>query len=244
MNSLWYRYDVRYFFVICLTFFWASAIISPSLVNAVSPTQIPCATIPESAGTSTMIITIPTGGTYAIWSRMHILSEINNSYYVQIDSLCPVVIGDGVNINSWKWVNTAKDTDSTNTRAFTAVLSAGTHTVKIIGKDTNVKVDQLFLTQDLMCNPKEIVPACPGVTVTTQPTPTTSTKLGDIIGSEGIPDGIVDLLDFARWLCEYRGDGVCSDPPSSERKANLNPQVDQLVDLLDFSIWVNAFRNE
>lgn len=71
-------------------------------------------------------------------------------------------------------------------------------------------------------------------TPSSTPIPPTPTPIpGDING-----DGVVNILDFNIWRCEFIGGGACSSPVSN-KKADLNN--DNIIDLIDFSIWRLAF---
>src|SRR6266704_1245094 len=54
-----------------------------------SPTTACTTTLPSGTGVATTTITIPSTGTYALWTRMMVPSSSANSYYLQVDSGCP-----------------------------------------------------------------------------------------------------------------------------------------------------------
>jgi len=82
-----------------------------------------------------------TAGTYRIWSRMKAADPTNNSFYIQIDSTCPVLVQNSN--TAWAWV--ANQSNIT--------LTAGTHVVTIIGNQPGVGVDKLLMTKNLTCTP-------------------------------------------------------------------------------------------
>src|SRR6185295_775841 len=101
---------------------------------------------------STQTITVPSTGTYKAWSRIMVPTTTNNSYYLQVDTNCAVDVGDSTSIaaNAWTWV----DYQDGNTVAKTTMsLTSGTHTITMIGREANVKVDAVMLLTDQTCTP-------------------------------------------------------------------------------------------
>lgn len=110
-----------------------------------------CQAIPTTYGTATTTVSIPSGTTYNIWSRIMAPDTTNNSYYLQVDSNCAVNVGDSSSIpaNSWAWLN-YKDGNTASTT--TATLAAGSHTITMIGREPGVRLDRiLFLSSS--CTP-------------------------------------------------------------------------------------------
>ena len=109
-----------------------------------------CTTTPP---TNTGRVTLPaegyTAGTYKVWSRMKAADATNNSFYIQIDSTCPVLVENSS--TSWAWV--ANQTNVT--------LTAGNHVITIIGNEPGVGVDKILLTKNLSCIPDNTIPAAP-----------------------------------------------------------------------------------
>lgn len=144
--------------------------------------QAACPVLPGDSVTTTF--TIPTAGTYVVWSRLMAPDTLNNSYYLQIDNSCGVVVGDSSTIlpNTWTWVN-YKDGLATNLVAVS--LTKGLHTAKLISKEAGVKLDGiLFLSTGCVpigngsstnCDDPDALPppvATPTKTPTKTPTPT------------------------------------------------------------------------
>ncbi len=128
-----------------------------------------CSSVPSNTGTDITTVSLPAAGTYKIWSRIKAPDTTNNAYYVQIDSQCPVVVGDSSAItpNVWTWVDYQNGNSASK---ITMSLGAGNHAVKLVGKESNVGVDKLVFASDLSCVPSGTGANCGSVS--TLPTPT------------------------------------------------------------------------
>lgn len=129
--------------------------------------------VDTSRGTVTQTFNVTTAGTYRIWARMGATTTAtNDSFYMEIDGGECINIGDtAVPTSGWKWVDYRDG--NTATKANTANLTAGSHTVKYIGKEDAVKLDKvLFLSGDA-CTPTDAAGnPCVTVADTTAPTST------------------------------------------------------------------------
>ena len=131
-----------------------------------------CAPPSTKLGKATINISVSLAGTYKIWSRMKAKDTSSNSYWLTIDGGCPINVGDLATMptNSWVWVDYQSGIP---TNSVVQQLSSGTHTLNIIGKEANLKLDKLILTQELSCVPKDLGNNClvsPTATVTIAPT--------------------------------------------------------------------------
>jgi hypothetical protein len=83
----------------------------------------------------------------------------HNSYWLQIDDACGINVGDSDTIapNTWTWV-AYKDGDTT--QPITRDLAQGVHTVKLVGREPNVKIDSLVFARDLSCVPVDTGANC------------------------------------------------------------------------------------
>lgn len=126
---------------------------SPGTTGAATATPSPttaCTTpLPSGTGMATTTITIPSIGTYALWTRMMVPSSSANSYYLQVDSGCPYLVSDTIGTNSWDWVMSAP---------ITLALTTGSHTITMVGNQTGVKVDELIFSQS--CTPTGTGDSC------------------------------------------------------------------------------------
>jgi hypothetical protein len=131
--------------------------------------QAACTALPTTYGDATQTINIPSDGTYRVWSRIMAPDTTNNSYYLEIDgTTCGVVVGDSaITANTWTWVDYQA---GTSTNKINVTLTAGTHTVRLLGKEQDVEVDRVILTTDTTCVPTGTGDNCAGTTDTTAPT--------------------------------------------------------------------------
>lgn len=148
--------------------------------------QTSCPTQDTSRGVVTSTFNVPSSGTYNVWARMSAQSATNDSFIMELDSTtCGVVMGDtSVPTSGWKWVN-YRSGSTTNTVSVS--LTAGAHTLKLIGREDGVKVDRvLFIPSQSSCVPDDISKGdnCM-ITVDTVPPQTsmTSPTSGQTIGS-------------------------------------------------------------
>jgi hypothetical protein len=153
-----------------------------------SPTakaQTSCPPQDSSRGTVTSTFNVAASGTYNVWVRMSAQSATNDSVILEVDSTtCNVIMGDiSIPTTGWKWVN-YRNASTTNTVSVS--LSAGSHSLKLIGREDGVKVDRvLFVPQDANCVPQDADKgnSCAGSFDTEAPkTAITAPKTGDTIG--------------------------------------------------------------
>jgi hypothetical protein len=122
---------------------------SPHVAAVACSTPLPT-TLPY--GKVTQSINVTTAGTYRVWSRIKASSATNNSYYLQVDTGCPIVVGDdtGIPTGAWTWVNYR---DASRTSFINVDLSVGTHQLQYVGKEADVQLDRVILASDLTCVP-------------------------------------------------------------------------------------------
>jgi hypothetical protein len=109
-------------------------------------------TTPSAPGTAQQWVNIPATGTYYAWSRITANGNNANSYWLQVDSRCPVDVGDlnGMGTGYWQWINYS----SGNPNSVIALqLTAGPHLIKMYDREPNVDLDRLILTPDAHCVP-------------------------------------------------------------------------------------------
>jgi hypothetical protein len=146
--------------------------ITPTPSTSSGPTATLCPTLPTNTGTALLQTNIVTAGTYKIWSRIKSFDDNSNSYWLQIDDQCGMNVGDatGMAPDVWTWVDYQ---DGMQSKSITVQLSAGSHAIKLIGRETDLSLDRLLLTSDLTCMPTDMGGNCTGITVTpTEPLPT------------------------------------------------------------------------
>lgn len=163
-----------------------------------------CPSVDTSRGTSTSTINVPASGNYRVWTRMQASSSSNDSYILQIDeNICGVIVGDtSVPTNDWKWV----DYQAGNTgNKINVNLTAGQHTVKLIGREDSVKVDKLLFLTDTSCEPTGFGEDCETTEDTTSPENVSITQPSNgatisgsnyIIQASATDDTGVDRVEF------------------------------------------------
>lgn len=179
-----------------------------------TPPPLPCATVPSGAASVTLTANVNTPGQYKIWSRVQSQGSSANSFFMQVDNKCPVVVGDNNNIptNAWSWIDYANGNVSTK---IIYSLTAGTHTFKLFNRENGMRVDSLLVT-DLGCVPTGLGGACTGG------------KIGDINS-----DGTVNIIDVG-ILVDYYGQTATNYPP-----ANLN--TDNIINIVDVGILIDHY---
>ncbi len=122
------------------------------------------------SGISTNTISVPVAGTYKVWTRLKSPDTTNNSYSLQVDSSPAITVGDSASAptGTWIWVDYK---GGVTTDKIEISLTAGTHTLKLIGREDSVKVDRvLLLSSTDTCKPTGTGDNCTPVADTTPPT--------------------------------------------------------------------------
>ena len=135
--------------------FLYSTILVPARVSAAA-----CTSPATDYGLITATVDISAPGTYRIWSRLAAPSSGNNTYLLEVDgSTCFTVGGSGVPVypdgatnyfssDNSNWIY--KTSSGTNVETF---LSAGVHSLKMIGTGDGLVLDRLVFTTDMACVP-------------------------------------------------------------------------------------------
>ena len=127
------------------------------LIGAASADAVGCDassldTAASTYGKATQTVVANSAGTYRVWSRIDSPSSDANSYYLQIDNGCPIVVGDSAQtpVNNWTWIN-YQNADTAST--IDVSLTAGSHTFTYVGRETGVVVDKILALADTACVP-------------------------------------------------------------------------------------------
>lgn len=149
-----------------------------------------CEVPPGDFGTSTSTVKIDTAATYRIWSRMLVSDTTNNSYLLEVDGNNCFTVGDsGLTPGSWTWVDYQKG--NTGDKIFMN-LTAGDHSIKMIGREGGVKLDRVLFVSDTDCTPTGNGSNC---TVTGDTTPPAVDLTAPEAGAS--VEGIVDITASA-----------------------------------------------
>jgi hypothetical protein len=83
-------------------------------------------------------------GTYVIWGRSYALSSAEDSYFIVVDGSTDTLTWHlDTNYNSWIW---QKISDWYVVREFS--LNQGTHTLSVITRDINARLDKVIFSKD------------------------------------------------------------------------------------------------
>lgn len=127
-----------------------------------------CAAPATNLGQATSTLSVSSAGTYRIWTRMMAPDTTNNSYLLEIDGGACYTVGDAaIPANTWTWVDYQNGTTSSK---ISVSLSAGQHSVKLIGREGSVKVDRVLALTDTSCIPTGTGDNCSVNADTTAPT--------------------------------------------------------------------------
>lgn len=185
-----------------------NALFPKPLSNAAS-----CNQAPNNPSYAQINVRVPSTGDYVIWSRIMSQGNTSNSFYLQVDNnSCILIIGDSNTIptGAWTWIDFSDGNPATKS---SVNLTAGDHTLKIIGRESNVKVDEIMLTNDPTCTSVDSVGQCipastPTPTPTSTPTSTpTPTPTSSPTSAPSAP------VTYDKSVTDYgaKGDGTTND---------------------------------
>ena len=121
-------------------------------------------------GKVTSSISVSSTATYRIWSRIMVPNTTSKTYLLEVDGgNCYSVGGGTITANTWTWVDYQ---GGTTTNKVQQSLTAGSHTLKLIGNTAGVKVDRVIATSDTACTPTGDGNNCNTPSDTTAPTVT------------------------------------------------------------------------
>lgn len=136
-----------------------------SFFDNVALGQTSCPILPTDTGTVTLPFSVTEDATYTAWTLMNAPDTTNNSYWLQVDDQCGMVIGDSNTLtpNTWTWVGYR---DSNPQTLASVSLTSGSHILHLYGREPLVKIDKLLFISD------GCVPSDSGDNCLTQPTAT------------------------------------------------------------------------
>jgi hypothetical protein len=152
---------------------WGAALAVALLLAFSSRASAAACTAPATSyGTVTSSVTVPATANYRIWTRMSAPTSSANTYLLQVDtSTCYNVGGSTVPVTatanathfttgSSNWINVTSTGSTVDLN-----LTAGTHTLTMIGNAQDVIIDRILLIQDNAdgssgCNPTDAGDNC------------------------------------------------------------------------------------
>jgi len=174
---------VRYFLVII------GVVLSALLVRVLPAQAAGCPAPTTDYGSVTSQISVPSTGNYRVWSRiMTGVAATDNTYSLDVDGTSCYVVGNSSSIpaNTWTWVN-YQNGDTANLITLNG-LTAGTHTLKMVGTADGVKLDRILVIGDLSCVPTGTGDNCASGTDTTNPVVHISAPTGGAtVNGTGVP---------------------------------------------------------
>jgi lysophospholipase L1-like esterase len=101
-------------------------------------------------GTAEYTFDIQQTGDYTIWGRCYALSQYMDSFFTEVDENEQIITWHlEQTYDQWMW---QKVTDNRAAKSF--YLTEGTHKIKIIKRDINVRIDKLILTTNTTFTPE------------------------------------------------------------------------------------------
>lgn len=184
-----------------------------SIVHA-QTAQAACTALPDTYGRATTTVTVPQAGNYRVWSRIMAPNTTANSYYLEVDgSSCGIVVGDSaITANTWTWVDYQGGTSSSK---INLNLTAGTHTVVMIGREADVKLDRVILTADTSCVPSGVGENCANPPDTTPPTVSVTAPAANATVSGATTISATATDDVGISKVEFYVGGVLRDTDTS-----------------------------
>jgi len=110
---------------------------------------------PPGVGRATFSFSVPTAKTYYLWERVMALGWNNNSYYISLDGgewVHHEILEVNVPWLTWGWNRVKLFQDLVG-----LPLQAGAHTLSFAGREANVRLDALILTDDPNYQPEGIL---------------------------------------------------------------------------------------
>ncbi len=121
------------------------------LVTAPKASAVACTSPSTDYGRATVALNVGSTATYRVWSRVYAPDSSNNSFLLEIDGNTCFTVGDsGIPANSWTWVDHQGGVQSSKMQLS---LSAGNHSLKMIGREPGVKMGRILFVSNLDCVP-------------------------------------------------------------------------------------------
>ncbi len=92
----------------------------------------------KGIGSATLKFNVKTAGVYYVWARTFWANGCGNSVEVSVNGSSPKILGEDGNYDKWHWVGGKARVQ----------LKAGANTIVLKNRETGVKVDQYFFSQD------------------------------------------------------------------------------------------------
>ena len=198
---------------------------SSLLLYNVQPASAAACTAPGTDyGTVTLSATVSQAGTYRIWTRMSAPNSTDNTYLLDIDSATCYTVGGSTVPTYASGATTYFQNNTTNWISKTSggttidvALTAGSHTLKLIGASSGVVVDRVLIVSDTTCVPTGVGDNCASI----------------YVAADIDQNGSVNFLDFSRLANKY------GQSSASLGRADINN--DGTVNFLDYSALASKY---
>lgn len=105
-----------------------------------------------ATGEATLRVDVPQSGNYAIWVHMWYVDLNGNSVWLAVDGQNAIKVGnDNAGYRRWKWVGWS---DGDRSHRITVRLTEGSHTLRLVGRESGTRIDGILLTSDLGYTPQ------------------------------------------------------------------------------------------
>ncbi len=94
----------------------------------------------KGIGSATYRVNVKSAGTYYLWARTFWANGCGNSIAMSVNGGTTLTLGEDGTYDKWHWVG--------GTSGHRVKLNAGVNTFVIKNRETGVRVDQVFLSQD------------------------------------------------------------------------------------------------
>ena len=140
----------------------ATIVVTPGRVQAAA-----CQSLGVDHGYANSTVNIPETATYRVWSRLKTPDSEYRTYFLEIDGNQCHWVGGPITANQWVW--TAAKNNSASAK-LDINLTKGSHTLKFIGNDEELRLDRVIFASDLNCVPVDNGSNCDKPNDTSPPT--------------------------------------------------------------------------
>ncbi|HEX8763470.1 MAG TPA: Ig-like domain-containing protein [Candidatus Saccharimonadales bacterium] len=110
-----------------------------------------CSAPSTDYGRASVTLNVSSAAIYRIWTRILVPDSSNNSFLLEVDGSTCFTVGDGgLSPNAWTWIDYQNGSVASKIQMN---LTAGSHTLKMIGREPGVKLGRLLLISNLNCIP-------------------------------------------------------------------------------------------
>jgi chitinase len=172
------------------------------IVFSSSSASAACPSLSTTNGAVNTTVSVATSGNYRVWSRVLASNGNTNAYYLEVgDTNCGIVVGDSPSMpfGSYTWVDYKEGNTASK---ITLNLTAGTHQVRLVGKEAGIKLDKVLFLADLNCNPNNT--DCEAAAADTAPASPSGLSANPGDGSAVLSWTANSETDLSHYTVEYK----------------------------------------